>query len=69
MSNKLNDNEKFNFRATLKNIRVELDSVEKELDKEFSYKYYIDEKLELIRWRIEYLKGVCENEELCSVQR
>lgn len=63
MSDKLNDNEKFNFRATLKNIRVELDSVEKELDKEFSYKYYIDEKLELIRWRIEYLKGVCENED------
>ena len=60
MSDKLNENEKFNFKATLKNIRVELDSVEKELDKEFSYKYYIDEKLELIRWRIEYLKGVCE---------
>ena len=59
MSDKLNENEKFNFRATLKNIRVELDSVEKELDKEFSYKYYVDEKLELIRWRIEYLKGVC----------
>lgn len=62
MSDKLNENEKFNFKATLKNIRVELDSVEKELDKEFSYKYYIDEKLELIRWRIEYLKGVCEGE-------
>ena len=61
LSDKLNDNEKFNFRATLKNIRVELDSVEKELDKEFSYKYYIDEKLELIRWRIEYMKGVCDD--------
>lgn len=62
MSDKLNENEKFNFRATLKNIRVELDSVEKELDKEFSYKYYIDEKLDMIKWRVEYLKGVCEGE-------
>lgn len=61
MSDKLNENEKFNFRATLKNIRVELDSVEKELDKEFSYKYYIDEKLDMIKWRVEYLKGVCDD--------
>lgn len=60
MSDKLNENEKFNFRATLKNIRVELDSVEKELDKEFSYKYYISEKLDMIKWRVEYLKGVCD---------
>jgi len=61
MSDKLSDNEKFNFKATLKNIRVELDSVEKELNKEFSYKYYIDEKLDMIKWRVEYLKGVCDD--------
>lgn len=62
MSDLLSEYEKENFSATIENVKSELKSIEKELEKENSYKSYLIEKIQLLCWRVEYLKSICNED-------
>lgn len=57
-----NEEEKKSAYYTLQAVKELLKAIDKELEKECAYKYYVAEKLDGAIWRLQYVNRLCREE-------
>lgn len=57
------EEEKKSAYYTLQTVKELLKAIDKELEKENAYKYYVAEKLDGAIWRLKYINRLCKEEE------
>lgn len=57
------EEEKKSAYYSLQTVKDLLKAIDKELEREHAYKYYVAEKLDVAIWRLKYINRLCKEEE------